>query len=376
MMRTYLFSGLGWYGVRRCRTGLLRTRPQTMFMNLNLQSNGPVKRVTTAGLNFIRWSSTSRIIETPVSMATSSETLLDMAPGGDTSTMSRWAEDAAHYTQDMQLMGELAAAGLGGYSPVGLLQQVFEFVHVSYGLPWWASIAVTGLAIRILMYPLVIKAQQNSARLSNISPEMERISKNMREANMAGNSVVAGMEMAKLQALFESNNIKVLRNLLPLAQAPVFISFFIALRQMARLPVESMKTGGMFWFSDLTVPDPYLLLPLISVCSMLLVMEIGAEGGVTVEKLRKLKWVFRGMAIITFPIMVKMPAALFMYWIASNSFALSTAILLKFSSIRQALGIPKITPHPPTQDSSQTGFMDGLKQSHCLSYYEFSARFD
>jgi hypothetical protein len=65
-----------------------------------------------------------------------------------------------------------------------------------------------------------------------------------------------------------------------------------------------------------------------------------------------------------------------MYWIASNSFALSTAILLKFSSIRQALGIPKITPHPPTQDSSQTGFMDGLKQSHCLSYYEFSARFD
>ena len=313
-MRISLSSALGRCGVRKYRTGLFRTRlPTIVFaMNLNLQSNGACAKqstttVMTGGVNSIRWSSTSGIIEKPVAIATGSETLLDIAPSTDTSTMSRWAEDAAQHTQDMQSMGELAAGGLGGYSPVGLLQQTFEFLHVSFGLPWWASIAVTGLTIRILMYPLVIKAQQNSARLSNISPEMEKIYKKMREANMAGNSVSAGMEMAKLQALFQSNNVSVARNLLPLAQAPVFISFFVAIRQMARLPVESMKTGGLFWFSDLTVTDPYVLLPLISVCSMLLVMEIGAEGGMNVERLRKLKWVFRGMAVITFPVMVKMP---------------------------------------------------------------------
>ena len=52
-----------------------------------------------------------------------------------------------------------------------------------------------------------------------------------------------------------------------------------------------------------------------------------------------------------------------MYWIASNLFALSTAVLLKFSLIRQALGIPKLTPRPPNQDNPQTGFIDGLKES-------------
>ena len=31
--------------------------------------------------------------------------------------------------------------GLGGFSPIGLLQQALEFLHMSVGLPWWAAIA-------------------------------------------------------------------------------------------------------------------------------------------------------------------------------------------------------------------------------------------
>lgn len=318
MMRISLLNSLRGFAARSCRTGPLRGQSNFTFA-LNLQPNGMFVRRGTApvmigGISSIRLNATTpacgEILEQSVGMAASpvpaykSEEIVDIAT---TSTVGRWAEDAAQYTQDVQSMGELAAGGLAGYSPVGLLQQVFEFLHVSAGLPWWGAIAVAGLTIRMLMYPLVIKAQQNSARMSNIAPEMEKISKNMREANMSGQSMAAGMEMAKLQALLESNNISMARNFLPLAQAPVFISFFIALRQMANLPVESMKSGGMFWFSDLTVPDPYLLLPVMSVCTMLLVMEVGAEGGVNVERLRKMKWVFRGMAVITFPIMVKMP---------------------------------------------------------------------
>jgi len=51
----------------------------------------------------------------------------------------------------------------------------------------------------------------------------------------------------------------------PLAMAPVFISFFFGLRKMANLPVESMKEGGLFWFTDLTLADPYYILPLLPV---------------------------------------------------------------------------------------------------------------
>lgn len=34
----------------------------------------------------------------------------------------------------------LAELGLGSYTPVGLIQNLLEFMHVSIGLPWWGAI--------------------------------------------------------------------------------------------------------------------------------------------------------------------------------------------------------------------------------------------
>ena len=43
---------------------------------------------------------------------------------------------------------------------------------------------------------------------------------------------------------------------------------------MANLPVESMKTGGMLWFTDLTIPDPYFLLPVMTAATLFLTIEV------------------------------------------------------------------------------------------------------
>lgn len=60
----------------------------------------------------------------------------------------------------------------------------------------------------------------------------------------------------------------------PLVQLPMFISFFFAIRGMAYLPVESFKTGGYLWFQDLTLYDPYFVLPFICSFSMLASIEV------------------------------------------------------------------------------------------------------
>lgn len=57
-------------------------------------------------------------------------------------------------------------------------------------------------------------------------------------------------------------------------QAPVFISFFIALRKMAYLPVPSLQTGGMLWFPDLTAADPFYILPLAVTGTMFFILEV------------------------------------------------------------------------------------------------------
>lgn len=53
--------------------------------------------------------------------------------------------------------------------------------------------------------------------------------------------------------------------------------FIVAIREMASVPIESMKTGGLLWFTDLTVPDPYYVLPLLSCLSFMATIEV--SGG-------------------------------------------------------------------------------------------------
>ena len=63
--------------------------------------------------------------------------------------------------------------------------------------------------------------------------------------------------------------------LVPLVQAPIFMSMFFGLRGMTNVPVESMRLGGLWWFTDLTVPDPFYLLPLATSATMYLTIKVG-----------------------------------------------------------------------------------------------------
>ena len=49
--------------------------------------------------------------------------------------------------------------------------------------------------------------------------------------------------------------------------------------------VPSMTEGGMSWFTDLTVADPYFLLPVASSAIFLLTVELGAADGMQVSTL-------------------------------------------------------------------------------------------
>ena len=56
---------------------------------------------------------------------------------------------------------------------------------------------------------------------------------------------------------------------------------FVGIRQMANLPVESMKTGGTAWFIDLTIPDPYFVLPFATVALLYATIEVSVVSNST-----------------------------------------------------------------------------------------------
>lgn len=49
---------------------------------------------------------------------------------------------------------------------------------------------------------------------------------------------------------------------------------FLGLRSMANLPLESFKYGGLLWFTDITMPDQFFILPVVTVITLGVTLEV------------------------------------------------------------------------------------------------------
>lgn len=170
---------------------------------------------------------------------------------------------------------EAVTGAIGGYSPVGLLQTALDFAHTSLHIPWWLAIVSATVLIRAALFPLAVKMQVNAAKIANINPQAQELHTQLMQVKAAGDKKTEAELGMKILTLYQENGCHPLvMFLMPLAQLPIFISFLMALRGMAQLPVESMKTGGILWFHDLTVPDPTFALPLLACATFLCNIEV------------------------------------------------------------------------------------------------------
>jgi len=265
----------------------------------------------------------------------------------------------------------LTALGLGGYTPVGLVQNCLDFLHLNVGLPWWGAILCGTFVFRLLVFPVMVKGQVNTARLNAVKPELERLQAKMKDASNYQNPMFKAQAAMEMQKLFQDNRCHPVKSLMsPLIQMPLFISFFLALRNMANLPVESMKTGGTLWFPDLVAADPYIALPIIASATMFLAMETGGDMAGNNEQAKTMKNVFRGLCVVMVPLTYKFPTAVFMYWVTSNFLSLVQVGVLKIPQVRTYFEIPE--PMPVVKPIKESGgfiqnFKAGFKSSQELA---------
>ncbi|XP_067870249.1 mitochondrial inner membrane protein OXA1L isoform X1 [Heterodontus francisci] len=256
----------------------------------------------------------------------------------------------------------LVELGLGGYTPVGLIQNLLEFMHVDIGLPWWGAIVAGTVLARTLVFPVIVKGQREAAKLNNHLPAMTQLTNKMNEAKTSGNKFEFAKAYSDLVLFQKKHDVNPLRGfLVPLIQAPIFISFFVALRQMAYLPVPSLQTGGLWWFTDLTASDPFYLLPIIVTSSMWGILELGAESGVDNPNLRTMKVVFRIMPLVILPFTMSFPTAVFTYWFTSNIISLVQVGFLRIPAVRRKLKIPERIKHDPSLLPQNEGFFKSMK---------------
>lgn len=129
---------------------------------------------------------------------------------------------------------------------VGLLVKIHGVVK-----SWGFAIIVLTLCVRLLLLPLTWKQIQSMLAMRRLKPEIDEINKKF--ANDVQQKQVAMMEM------YRKNGVNPFGGCLPvLVQMPVWWALYTTLQTA----VEFYHTPFL-WFSDLSAPDPYFLLPLV-----------------------------------------------------------------------------------------------------------------
>ena len=114
-----------------------------------------------------------------------------------------------------------------------------------------------------------------------------------------------------MKSLFIKHKVNPLHSLMvPIAQLPVFIGFFLALQSFG-LYYPDYVTGGTLWFTDLTASDATYVLPILNGLSFLLMTEIGVDGMEAAQK-GQFRLGMRCLAVAIVPLTMSMPQVCFL----------------------------------------------------------------
>ncbi|KAL8772783.1 MAG: hypothetical protein Q9209_002128 [Squamulea sp. 1 TL-2023] len=257
-------------------------------------------------------------------------------------------------------IGFLNELGLDfGWGPTALVQWVFEHVHVYAGTPWWASIIITLLAIRVAIFKTYIGSADTSARLLVIKPYMQDVRDRLDDAKRAQDMPETMRRMQELKNVYSAAGIKMWKTFLPFVNLPLGYGMFRLTRNMSEMPVPGLEDGGLLWITDLTLSDPTFLLPIGTGISTFFLFKNGGELGTSAAMnpnvMRLFQW---GMPIASTIFTSFWPAAMQLSFFWTSVMALTQARMFKQPWFRQFW---KIHPLPSKDDSttqreSRTGY--------------------
>jgi YidC/Oxa1 family membrane protein insertase len=202
------------------------------------------------------------------------------------------------------------------FSPiVDVLGVVLLYFHETIGAPWWLSIAMLTVVLRTLLFPLTVKQVKSMRAMQDLRPDMERIRAQYRDNRQK--------QQEEIMKLYQERKVNPLGGCLPiLVQMPVFIGIFYVIREFGGYSLggrtvpptyPSFHEGGILWFQNLSVADPYYILPVLSALTMLAATEITAHN---IDPQQR--WIMRLLPIGITVFLFNFPAGLFVYWITSN----------------------------------------------------------
>jgi len=237
------------------------------------------------------------------------------------------------------------------YNPADWCIRTILQVQELGGLEGEIGIAIVGttLALRVCLFPMVAQGQKAASRMAHLSPELKALQKKYEKVQ--GASMEQKQKMGEeVNLLFKKYDTHPLKSMTaPIIQLPFMMGMFFGLKKMPDYFPEEFASGGMYWLTDLSVPDPTYIMPAICMVSFAATVELGKEQMMasSPDSAPQMVMFMRGLAVMMGCVATTFPGGLVLYFTVTNTFTVCQIAVLKIPALKKALGIwdaPKAVP--------------------------------
>lgn len=178
---------------------------------------------------------------------------------------------------------------------------------------WGVAIIFLTLLIKLVTWPITDKAYVNTERMKLIQPKIKEINEKYEKDPQR--------KTEETMKLFKENKVNPLGCLPMLIQMPVLYGLFV----MIYNSVELYHANFMLWYTDLSAPDPYFVLPILMGAIMVVQqrmtpMDAGNKQMATMMKV---------MPIVFTAFMLFLPSGLVLYYFVNLVLGVGQQYLIK-----------------------------------------------
>ena len=178
---------------------------------------------------------------------------------------------------------------------------VLEFIH-SFVSNWGWSIIILTILIKLAFYKLSEASYKSMANMKKVAPRLQTLKERYGDDKQRLNQAM--MEM------YKKEKINPLGGCLPmLVQIPVFIALYWVLLES----VELRQAEWIFWIDDLSIKDPYFVLPLLMGITMFIQQKLNPPPPDPMQAK-----IMMSLPIVFTVFFAFFPSGLVLYWFVNN----------------------------------------------------------
>lgn len=187
-----------------------------------------------------------------------------------------------------------------------VLRFINDYTH-NYGV----TIILLTMMLKVLFVPLQYKSYKSMKQMQVIQPKVLAIQEKFKEDRDRLNK--------ELIKLYRDHKVNPVGGCLPMVlQMPVFVALF----NILYMTIDLRQAPFMAWLTDLSVQDPYYVLPIIMGVTMVIQQKITP----TTMDPTQAKIMLMLPAFMTF-LFVNFPAGLVLYWLTNNVLTISQQVI-------------------------------------------------